>query len=94
MMLSLMISMTTMSPPLQVLDARAIREQEQAKAAAAQRHQRLRQDRERLHDLSSLRDGLVLRYEGELHKLRRRKEAELHKLRADLAGKEAVIRRF
>ena len=69
---------------MQVLDARAIREQEQQKAAAALHDLRVKQDRERLHDLSTLRESLVQRYEGKLQKLQRHKEAEITKLRLDL----------
>ncbi|XP_076472197.1 uncharacterized protein LOC143301638 isoform X3 [Babylonia areolata] len=77
-----------------VLDARAIRQHEQQKAAHALHELRAKHEREKAHELALLRDSLVQRYEGELHKLHRHKEAELTKLRLELDGKEGAIRRL
>ncbi|XP_070212712.1 janus kinase and microtubule-interacting protein 1-like [Littorina saxatilis] len=77
-----------------VLDARAVRQQEQEKAAAALQELRTKHEREKSHELSALRETLVTRYEGELHKLQRHKEAEITKLRMDMDGKDGVIRRL
>lgn len=78
----------------QVLDARAIRQQEQQKAAAAMTELRLRSDREKTRELSTQREYLVHKYEGELQKQARHKDAEICKLRIDLDSKDCVIRRL
>ncbi|KAL8598348.1 hypothetical protein ACOMHN_047669 [Nucella lapillus] len=77
-----------------VLDARAIRQQEQEKATQALHDLRAKHEREKARELALLRDSLVQKYEGELHKRHRHKEAEITKLRLELSSKEGVIRRL